>query len=101
MADSKSFILKGKPIIYIGAFIELYNKKNSGPLYEIQKMVRFKKMYALTTRIFIPSVIIGWLRYLLFYILLILSLKIITNLCFMSITILIVINSANYMILIR
>lgn len=50
MADSEWFILKRKPIIYIRAFIELYNKKNSGPLYEIQKMVRFKKIYALTTK---------------------------------------------------
>ena len=48
MADSKQFTLKGKPVTYTRAFVELYNWKNHGQVHEIHKMIKLEKMRALT-----------------------------------------------------
>ena len=48
MTDSKRFTLKDKLVTYIGAFVKLYNWKNSGQVYENYKMIEFEKMHALT-----------------------------------------------------
>ena len=50
MADPERFTLKGKPVIYTGAFVELYNWKNYEQVYEINGMIEFKKMHALTIK---------------------------------------------------
>ncbi len=49
MADLEQFTLKGKPVTYIGAFVELYKRKNHRQVYEIHGMIELKKMYALIT----------------------------------------------------
>ena len=48
VADLKRFIPKGKPVTYIGAFVELYNSRNSRQVHEIHKIIELKKMRALT-----------------------------------------------------
>ena len=48
MADPKRFTPKGKPVIYTGAFVELYNWKNGGQVHKIYKMIEFEKMRAST-----------------------------------------------------
>lgn len=46
MADSKQFTLKGKPVIYIRAFVELYNQKNNGQVYDMHWMIKLEKIHA-------------------------------------------------------
>ncbi len=46
IADPKQFTNKGKPIIYIGVFVKLYNWKNHGQVYEINKIVELEKICA-------------------------------------------------------
>ncbi len=46
MADPKWFTLKGKPVIYTGTFVELYNWRNCGQVYEIHGMIELEKMRA-------------------------------------------------------
>ncbi len=46
MADPERFTLKGKPVTYIGAFVELYNWKNRGQVHEIYGMIKLEKMCA-------------------------------------------------------
>lgn len=48
MADLKRFTLKGKPVTYTGAFVELYNWRNRGQVHEIHGMIELEKMRALT-----------------------------------------------------
>ena len=45
MADPNRFIYKNKPIIYIKAIIELYNRKNYRQFEEIYKIIEFEKIY--------------------------------------------------------
>ncbi len=37
---------KGKPVTYIGAFVELYNWRNRGQVHEIHAMIELEKMRA-------------------------------------------------------
>ena len=48
VADPERFTDKGKPITYIGAFVELYNWRNRGQVHEIHGMVELEKMRAST-----------------------------------------------------
>ena len=50
MADPKQFTLKNKPITYIGAFVEFYNWRNYGQVYEKYGIIEFKKICALTAK---------------------------------------------------
>ena len=43
IADSKQFTAKSKPIIYIGAFVELYQWRNYGQVHKIHGMVELDK----------------------------------------------------------
>ena len=47
VADPKQFTPKCKPVIYIGAFVELYNWKNGGQIDEIHRIIELEKMHAL------------------------------------------------------
>ncbi len=49
MADLEQFTFKDKPVIYIGAFVELYNRRNCGQVHEIYGMIELKKMCASIT----------------------------------------------------
>lgn len=42
IADSEQIITKGKLIIYIGVFVELYNQKNHEQVYEIHEIIKFE-----------------------------------------------------------
>ena len=44
VTDLEQFTDKNKSIIYIGAFVELYNWKNRGQVYEIHQIVKFEKI---------------------------------------------------------
>ncbi len=44
VVDPERFTDKGKPIIYIGAFVELYNWRNRGQVHEIHGIVELEKM---------------------------------------------------------
>lgn len=44
VADPKRFTPKGNLVTYTKAFIELYNWRNCGQVYEIHKMIELKKM---------------------------------------------------------
>ncbi len=46
IADPERFTDKGKPIIYIGASVELYNWRNRRQVHEIHGMVELEKMCA-------------------------------------------------------
>ena len=48
IADLERFTPKDKPVIYTGAFVELYNQRNGGQIYEIHGMIEFEKMRAST-----------------------------------------------------
>ena len=48
VADPERFTPKGKPVTYTGAFVELYNWRNSGQVYKIHGMIELEKMRALT-----------------------------------------------------
>ena len=48
IADPERFTPKNKPVTYTGAFVKLYNWKNGGQVQEIQGMIEFEKMRALT-----------------------------------------------------
>ena len=48
VVDPERFTLKGKPVIYTGAFVELYNWKNRGQVHKIYGMIELEKMHALT-----------------------------------------------------
>lgn len=48
--DLKLFIFKRKLIIYIEAFIELYNSKSCEYVNEINGIIDFKKIYILTIK---------------------------------------------------
>ncbi len=50
IVDPEQFIDKSKPIIYIGAFIELYNERNRGQVHEIYGIVELEKMRAWTAK---------------------------------------------------
>ncbi len=50
IVDPEQFTNKDKPIIYIEAFVELYNMKNCRQVYKIHKIVEFEKIYALTAK---------------------------------------------------
>ena len=39
VADPERFTSKDKPITYSGAFVELYNWRNGGQIYEIHGMI--------------------------------------------------------------
>ncbi len=47
MADPERFTLKGKPVIYTGVFVELYNWRHRGQVYEIHGIIELKKMHTL------------------------------------------------------
>lgn len=47
IANSKLFTPKSKPVIYIGIFDELYNRRNSRQVYEVHGIIKFEKIYAL------------------------------------------------------
>ena len=49
MTAPKQFILKGKPVTYTGAFVNLSNWKNRRQVYKINEMIELQKMRALTT----------------------------------------------------
>ena len=44
MADPERFTLKGKSVIYTGAFIKLYNWRNCGQVHEIYEMIKLDKI---------------------------------------------------------
>ncbi len=46
VADLERFTLKNKLVTYTEAFVELYNWKNRGQVYEIHKMIQLEKMCA-------------------------------------------------------
>ena len=46
VADLKWFRAKSKPIIYTGAFVELYKWKNRGQVNEIHGIVKLNKWHA-------------------------------------------------------
>ena len=48
ITDLKQFTDINKPITYIKAFVELYNKRNYGQVYEIYRIVEFEKWCNLT-----------------------------------------------------
>lgn len=48
MANSKQFTLKNKSVTYTRAFIELYNQRNCGQVFEIYGIIEFKKIRTLT-----------------------------------------------------
>ncbi len=47
VADPKQFTPKGKSVIYTGAWVELYNWRNYGQVYEIHGMIELEKICAL------------------------------------------------------
>ncbi len=49
IVDLEQFIDKGKSITYIKAFVELYNWKNYGQVYEIHGIVELEKMCTCTS----------------------------------------------------
>ncbi len=49
ITDPEAFMDKGKPIIYIKAFVELYNWRNRGQVHEIHGIVKLEKMRASRT----------------------------------------------------
>ena len=46
MADPEWFTLKGKPVIYTRAFVELYNWRNHKQVHEIYEIIKLEKMRA-------------------------------------------------------
>ncbi len=50
IVDPEQFTNKDKPIPYIKAFVELYNRRNRGQVYEIYGIVEIEKMHALTAK---------------------------------------------------
>ena len=48
--DPKQFTAKSKPIIYTGAFVELYKLRNHRQVHEIYGMVEIEKWHALTAK---------------------------------------------------
>ena len=48
IVDLEQFTPKDKPVIYTRVFVDLYNWKNSGQVYEIHGMIELEKMRALT-----------------------------------------------------
>lgn len=52
MADPKLFISKNKPIIYIKAFVQLYNQKNHRQIFEINGIIKLEKIYILIAKNF-------------------------------------------------
>ncbi len=50
MADLEWFTLKGKPVTYTEVFVELYNWRNHGQVYEIHEIIELEKMYALIAK---------------------------------------------------
>ncbi len=46
VADPKRFTLKNKPVTYTRAFVELYNWRNHGQVYEIHGIIELEKMCA-------------------------------------------------------
>ena len=59
MADPESFTLKGKPVTYTGAFVELYNWSNCGQVHKIYEIIELEKMCTRLQRIPVTSVFIG------------------------------------------
>ena len=51
MVDPKRFTPKKKLVIYIEAFIKLYNSKNNSQVYEIHAIVELEKMWTMTIKI--------------------------------------------------
>lgn len=49
-ADLEQFTDKSLLIIYIEAFVELYNEKNHGQVYDIHEMIEFKNMCTSTAK---------------------------------------------------
>ncbi len=49
VADPERFTLKGKPVIYTGAFVEVYNWRNRGQVHEIHGIIELEKMRTLIT----------------------------------------------------
>lgn len=99
-ANPELFTVKKKSITYTGVFVKLYNQRNYGQVYNINRMVEFEKQY---------NSIVKNLQNLGFYyiveissicIVYISSLKIRRGFYFISITILIGITSTNYILLI-
>ena len=43
VADLKWFTAKSKPITYIRAFVELYNKRNLRQVHEIHRIIKLEK----------------------------------------------------------
>ena len=50
VADPERFTPKGKPVIYMRVFVELYNWRNRGQIHEIRGMVKLKKMCVLIAK---------------------------------------------------
>ncbi len=50
IADLERFTLKGKPVTYTGAFVELYTLRNHGEVHEIHEMIELEKMRALIAK---------------------------------------------------
>ena len=96
VADLKQFTDKNKLIIYIKAFVELYNWRNRKQVYEIHRIVELEKIHALTTKHLCNFDTHCIIKYLQFCIVHILSLEIRKRLYFISITILTGINLTNY-----
>lgn len=45
ITDSKQFTFKNKSVVYIKAFVELYNYKNYKKVYKIYNMIEFEKKF--------------------------------------------------------
>lgn len=52
IVDPKWFSLKNKPVTYTRAFIELYNWRNHGQVYENIGIIKLKSICALTAKNF-------------------------------------------------
>ena len=52
VADPERFTSKGKPVTYTRAFVEFYNWRNGGQVYQIHGMIELEKMRALTAKNF-------------------------------------------------
>ncbi len=50
MADPERFSLKGKPVTYTGALVELYNWGNRGQVHKIYAIIELEKMRTLIAK---------------------------------------------------
>ena len=50
IVDPDRFILKNKPVSYIGPLIELYKEKNRGQVHDIHGIIKLESMSVLITK---------------------------------------------------